>query len=63
MRGLFGYHPDMLWPEHFSQAALDRTLLSGPSDRGFRGRLRNVRTPFGLVEIASGAGGLSIKLQ
>jgi hypothetical protein len=53
----------MLWPSEFSQAALDGMLFSANSPRGFEGSLSNVRTPFGLATIMSGASGLSIKLQ
>jgi hypothetical protein len=63
IRGFFGYHPDMVWPSKFSQQALDRTLLMPGSPRGFTGSLTNVRTPFGLVTITSGPGGLGIKRQ
>ena len=27
VRGFFGYHPPLLWPDEFSQSALDSTLF------------------------------------
>ena len=63
VRGFFGYHPPPLWPSTFTQGALDATLLQPGSARGFSGKLRNLRTPFGLATITSGEQGLSIKLQ
>ena len=71
VRGLFGYHPDMLWPDvagarapaGAAQAALDATLLTPKAPRGFSGSLSNLRTPLGLATIVSGPSGLSITLQ
>jgi len=63
VRGLFGYHPPPVWPSEFSQAALDSALLPAKGSRGFKGKLRNLRTPFGLATISSDAAGLSIRLQ
>ena len=68
VRGLFGYQPDMLWPDASSsetekQAALDATLLAPRAPRGFAGKLSNLRTPLGLATITSDSAGLSIALQ
>jgi hypothetical protein len=63
VRGFFGYHPDAVWATGFTQQALDGQLLNPRGDRGFRGSLKNVRTPFGLATITSGPRGLSIALN
>ena len=72
VRGFFSYHPPPLWPTEFSQSALDDALFHRSAreeprgqgvDRGFRGKLRNVRTPFGLATLTSGPEGVTIVLQ
>jgi hypothetical protein len=73
VRGFFGYHPPVQWEPKESgggtartaQQALDAALVAnakGP--RGFAGRLRHLRTPYGLATITADAEtGLSIRLE
>ena len=62
IRGFFGWHPDPVWPELFSQGALDGMLMQPGNPRGFNGKL-HVRTPYGLATVTSGPAGLSAALQ
>lgn len=70
LRGFFGYHPDMQWPDLGPEpsatavnSALTGMLFDPTTDRGFQGSLSNLRTPLGDVTVSSTAQGLSIKLQ
>lgn len=63
IRGLFGYHPDMVWPTAFSQQALDGMLFRPSEGRGFSGHLSNLRTPWGTASITSDETGVRIGLD
>ena len=74
VRGFFGYHAPLQWGSAAAgggngtvQAALDAAIVgggkAGQTSRGFAGKLRHLRTPFGLATITSGASGLRIALE
>jgi hypothetical protein len=63
VRGFFGYHPPPVWGGGAAEPTLAATLHAPVGDRGFRGTLSNLRTPFGLASIISAASGVSISLQ
>jgi len=63
IRTVFGWRPDWgTWnsSSSSSSAAIDSALLLPASPRpGFQGVLRNVRTPFGAIDITAGESGLT----
>ena len=52
IRGFFGYHPTLQWPGSgvAPQVALTAALDNPTAPRGFAGSLKNLRTPYGILD-------------